>query len=147
MKLFHIGLFCLFGFCFIDIPAFAHEEIPTDMVQMTDAARSIVVQAKSPEFEINLPANATTGYRWLLLDDVVKRFYSIRQSYQPFDHGQKLGSGGVDTWHFKLSQSAFKYPHVIQLHFTYAQPWEISGHDMGSTAQKVFTVVILNDQK
>lgn len=134
-------LFCLFGFCLVPISSDAEQKIASEVT--TDASKSIVVEVKQPQFTINLPANATTGYRWILLDDVAKRFSSIHEKYQA-PVSENLGAGGMSIWHFKLSPSAFRYPHMIQLHFIYARPWDVSSHDIAATEQKVFNVVIAN---
>lgn len=131
-------------FCLVSPSLFAEVEKKDEPVSTTSAIKPIVVKSDMPEFDIRLPANASTGYSWILLDDVAKRFSSIAESYKQSDSSDsKLGSGGIDTWHFKLSQSAFRYPHIIQLHFIYARPWEVTHHDISSTDQKIFTIVLL----
>ena len=144
-RTFAFALFIFFITFSAVLPCSSYAEESVDVseeVQATDASKPIIVMAETPHFEIKLPRNATTGYQWFLLDDVARRFSTIHQSYQATDSNGKVGAGGMDIWVFRLSPSAFKYPHIIQLHFIYARPSDISNRDLNLSDQKVFTLVI-----
>ncbi len=90
---------------------------------MSDPAEVITVKADSPEFTINLQANPSTGYTWLLqpYDKKVITFknYDYRSS-----NPAMVGASGVASWKFKLNLAAFMAPSTYTLTFEYKRPWE-----------------------
>ncbi len=116
-----------------------------DPVAMTDESQSIQVNKSSPGFVVRLPGNATTGYRWFLLDQPSQLYKMIRQRYISKDGKGKdqVGAGGYEEWVFKVDSKAFKFPLISQLHFVYGKPWRLSSHDLTEQQQKIFTVVLL----
>ena len=98
----------------------------------------IFLNSTKPNFTITLSRNATTGYTWILKNPEVYTF--VEQVGYKYEHGDSklIGSGGQDIWQFRVRDAYFKAPVTFQLHFIYAQPWELN---VGQ--EKVFNVVTM----
>lgn len=68
---------------------------------------------------LTLPANPTTGYRWLVQNPAAKVLRSLGPEVYsaPEDIGI-VGSGGVSTWRFQAQTTGNDH-----LHLVYQQPW------------------------
>ena len=73
------------------------DEIPA----MTNESKSITVTKSSSKFNIRLPSNATTGYRWFLLDNQSRAYSTIRQHYVANQNGKPLVSLAMNLGPFK----------------------------------------------
>ncbi|MEM9243836.1 MAG: protease inhibitor I42 family protein [Pseudomonadota bacterium] len=82
------------------------------------------VSAKNPEYRLSLASNPSTGYHWYIVS--YKPEFMRLASYQ-FDQptSNKIGSGGQETWLFKLNPIAFKAPMLLKINMIYARPFEL----------------------
>jgi predicted secreted protein len=98
----------------------------------------VFVNSTKPDFTITMPRNATTGYSWILKNPEVYTF--VEQISYKYELGDRklIGSGGQDIWQFRVRKEYFKAPVTFQLHFIYAQPWELM---IGQ--EKVFNIVTM----
>ena len=109
-----------------------HDEASEDEIYNSKA---IVLDKSHKEFTIQLPSNPTTGYSWFIKD------YDDRL-VEPTKHqfispkNEKVGAGGMETWTFKATRAAFEVPHMTQISFVYAQPWNLE-----SVSDNVVTVI------
>lgn len=103
---------------------------------ITDPNKPIVVTKSSPKVIIKLKSNPTTGYSWFLKDYDPRLLVLVKHSFQA--PTQKMpGAPGVEIWNFRLNPPAFFGPHLLEIGFVYARPWDI--HD-NSTRTK-FTIL------
>jgi inhibitor of cysteine peptidase len=83
---------------------------------------SVTVDATRPQFTISLPANPTTGFKW-----VVSKYDTAHFTYLNDDYVATapvhMGSGGNSVFHF-ARKSGIKYPCCSQMTFRYARPWD-----------------------
>ncbi len=84
----------------------------------------VLVLEKGQVFKVTLPANHTTGFRWVMVSlPPAKVVKLLDTKYLPIDNRneqgkQRLGSGGHEVWTF---QAMGKGTAFISLH--YVQPW------------------------
>lgn len=70
--------------------------------------------------EVQLPANHTTGYSWILAPVANPVLASqAKATYEEAAAGGKVGVGGVETWRFKAVKAGAE-----GLQFEYRRPWE-----------------------
>jgi predicted secreted protein len=72
--------------------------------------------------EVQLPANHTTGYSWVLApvaDPVLAS--QGKAAYTESATGGKVGVGGIETWRFKAAKAGTE-----GMRFEYRRPWEKS---------------------
>ena len=75
-------------------------ETPSTLPEPTDPTQLVTVQA-GETFELVVPANSSTGYRWDIipeLDESIVQF--VEQNYIS-DQPVIPGSGGMDVWTFR----------------------------------------------
>ncbi|MFC3909406.1 protease inhibitor I42 family protein [Legionella dresdenensis] len=94
------------------------------MLTGSAAADSMIIQLNSTDssFEVTLPANPSTGYRWSVksYDQELLRLVSSKYvAAQP----QLIGSGGNMIYEFELLNGV-AVPKLTSLVFSYARPWE-----------------------
>jgi inhibitor of cysteine peptidase len=96
----------------------------------SDAGRSIVASV-GDELTVRLPANATTGFRW-----VISEIGPLEQLGEPIYDGPKkpglVGAGGVETFRFKAADSGSG-----ELKLEYRRPWE-----KGAPPEKAWSVKV-----
>jgi len=84
----------------------------------------VLVLEKGQRFKVTLPANHTTGFRWVMATQPPAKVVKLLGSqYLPTDNRneqgkRRLGSGGHEVWTF---QAMGKGTAFISLN--YAQPW------------------------
>jgi len=81
---------------------------------------------KHRDFTISLKSNPSTGYKWYLVRYDTNFIEPLRHEYKPAaskDHKKKLGAPGLEVWHFRASERAFRVPHMFTMVFIYKQPW------------------------
>jgi len=66
-----------------------------------------------------IPANATTGFQWVLKDDFEERFVQLIASEYQAPDSELMGAGGTALWSFKANEEG-----VTTLAFEYLRPWE-----------------------
>ena len=66
-----------------------------------------------------IPANATTGYQWVLKDDFETKFLQLTSTEYKAPDSELMGAGGTSIWGFKASEEG-----VTTLAFEYLRPWE-----------------------
>lgn len=106
--------------CFSD--SFANYNFKKE-VNLSNPAKVIVVESKSPIFKIVLASNPTTGYSWQLQDYDKKIITLIKHAYIP----PKMvvpGAGGYEAWRFKVKLNNFNKQQTTYLKMLYKRPWE-----------------------
>ena len=93
---------------------------------------SVTVDADASQFTVSLPANPTTGFKW-----VVSKYDTTHFNYLSSEYvatlPARIGSGGHSVFHFSR-KSGVKYPRTSHMLFHYARAWEAkSGTDMDVT--------------
>ena len=73
---------------------------------------------KGETFKISLKSNPSTGFQWTANYDLTI-FELVNTSYKA-DEPQLMGSGGTDTFEFKVIGSNTN----TNIKFSYARPWE-----------------------
>lgn len=66
-----------------------------------------------------IPANATTGYQWVLKDDFEEKFVQLHSTDYVEPDSELMGAGGTSVWTFKANEEG-----VTTLAFEYIRPWE-----------------------
>lgn len=86
------------------------------------SSMDINVDANSKTFSVKLPANPTTGYRWVVdsLDDV--NFQKIAEKYLP-SSPKRIGSGGQMCFTFERKKSS-KALDETTIILKYQRTWE-----------------------
>lgn len=73
------------------------------------------------EFNLRLPSNPTTGFRWTLRANAAPQLRLLGpEVYTVPEEAGLVGSAGVSTWRFRAMQ-----PGEALLGLDYARPWEI----------------------
>ncbi|PTS82727.1 peptidase inhibitor I42 [Pseudomonas sp. HMWF032] len=73
------------------------------------------------QFNLRLPSNPTTGFRWLLRDSAPQVLKSLGpEVYSNPEDAGLVGSAGISTWRFEVAQAG-----EGQLVLTYERPWEV----------------------
>ncbi len=70
------------------------------------------------EFVIELEANPTTGYSWVIASPLEGKLVLEHTSYTP-EEGPRLGAGGKEYWRFDGAAAG-----TVKLLFNYVRPWE-----------------------
>jgi inhibitor of cysteine peptidase len=88
--------------------------------KVNDQAGGAVSVKLGGTLEVQLPANHTTGYSWILVPvaDTVLTSQG-KAAYAESSAGGKVGAGGVETWRFKAVKVGTE-----GLQFEYRRPWE-----------------------
>ncbi len=71
------------------------------------------------EFKITLPANATTGYQWVLDQPPDEKLVRVLKSNYKRSDSKLMGAGGKMTWTFKALAAG-----KTEMKLKYARPWE-----------------------
>lgn len=91
-----------------------------------DPAIPIVVGKEADTFSINLPSSPKTGYSWRLKDYDERVVTPITQKFfYPANKQPSEGEGQVETFSFKVKDSAFGIKRVSQIIFVYVRPWKM----------------------
>lgn len=85
--------------------------------------KHMVLHAKScAQFVVSLPANATTGFQWSLLDYDKERFRFEKDIYTP-SKPEMPGAPGEHVFYFSLKKQQI-CPKKTKLCFRYSRAWE-----------------------
>ena len=71
------------------------------------------------EFKLTLPANATTGYQWVLAQPPDEKLVKLLKSDYKRPDGKLVGAGGNMTWNFKALAEG-----ETEMKLNYVRPWE-----------------------
>jgi inhibitor of cysteine peptidase len=82
----------------------------------------IVVDATASSFSVPLPANPTTGFRWVVETYNKQYFNSPTEQYNA-STPKRIGSGGQTVFTFEKKMS-IEYPEKTKITFNYQRPWE-----------------------
>ena len=108
------------------------------VVSTAIAAPDIIYVTKAkPVFSIELPANATTGYSWVLgkHDSLIQL---VTYAYYPSTNKKLMGAPGHALFQFKVVSRAFMMAkQAMVLEVLYQRPWN---HQIGQ--QRIFSVQI-----
>jgi inhibitor of cysteine peptidase len=73
------------------------------------------------QFNLRLPSNPTTGFRWLLRDSAPQVLKSLGpEVYSNPEDAGLVGSAGISTWRFEVIKAGEGL-----LALTYERPWEV----------------------
>jgi inhibitor of cysteine peptidase len=75
--------------------------------------------AVGQEFKITLPANATTGYQWVLAQPPDENLVRVLKSDYKRSNSKLMGASGNITWTFKALAAG-----QTEMKLKYARPWE-----------------------
>src|SRR5579885_3392241 len=103
--------YCLIflGLMLLPISVFAHQIV-------NDVSKPISVSQADPVIVIQLPANQTTGYQWVLANYDTKKIKWLSYRYIT-PHTQLIGAGGKAEFTFKIKPNAFIVPEKLTLIF------------------------------
>ena len=117
-KFYHVNVFMALWMLILTTSLFAKVQI------VNDISKPIFVSTNMPEFTLNLPANETTGYKWVLDSDYnAKLIQPLKQHYHVINN-KLIGSGGIDSWTFKVQSLGLRVPTKLALNLLYIRPWE-----------------------
>jgi len=83
----------------------------------------ISVSKSKPTFTLTLPANATTGYGWLLLHCNDQLITPVSAHYIA-PTSELIGAPGHMQFQFKATAAALRVPRLLQLSLIYTRPWQ-----------------------
>lgn len=109
--------------------------------QSKPVKKAVLVKASHPEVKITLPANPSTGYRWMLGYYPATLIEPVSETYLP-PKRQLAGAAGHVVWVFKVKPIAFKVTQLIYVNMIYAQSWNL---DPKSIKHK--SLIIVTDQQ
>lgn len=91
---------------------------------LTTAGTIPVVPVKTTQssFQVELPANPSTGYQWAL-QTYDKDLLTLTGSHYVGKKTHLMGAGGVMVFNFKCNEKMSRPAHTTLL-FTYARSWE-----------------------
>ena len=92
---------------------------------------TVTVDAHAPQFIISLPANPTTGFKWVVKQYDATHFNYLKNEYTA-DAPKRIGSGGHSVFTFSRKVGV-NYPKRSKMIFSYARSWE----EKSSTEQVV----------
>lgn len=96
-----------------------------ESLHLTDLTKPIQLKPNQRTVVINLPANPTTGYHWVLNSNYPAQLInSVKQRYIRSD-AKKIGADGVSQWVIKLNRQMTKASIAMELHFAYQRAWEL----------------------
>jgi len=92
-----------------------------DEVEQTFNSSDVVTVSMKPSDQLALyiPANATTGYQWVLKDDFEDKFVQLASTDYVAPDSELMGAGGTSVWIFNANEEG-----VTTLAFEYLRPWE-----------------------
>ena len=85
----------------------------------------LTVDKHASNFQVSLPGNPTTGYRWVVKRFDASRYDEVASRYVA-SSAKLIGSGGSYTFTFKLKKGSSN-PKQTKLTFCYARSWEKNG--------------------
>ena len=83
---------------------------------------NVTVDASVPQFTISLPANPTTGFKWVVDKYDTTRFTLLTEAYSA-NPSARMGSGGQSVFTFAVKATC-KYPKATRMTFRYQRPWD-----------------------
>jgi inhibitor of cysteine peptidase len=86
--------------------------------------------AKGEYFEISLPENPTTGFRWETTAASEPVYKLIHENFQP---GTPVGRQGIHTWQFRAIR-----PGEGEIRMALRRSWETPGEPIQSFSLRVF---------
>lgn len=95
-------------------------------VPITNPKQPIQVASKKPQFTIKLKSNPSTGYSWFINHYDAQLVTLVSHAYQPPTNAKLVGAPGVEVWTFKINRRAFLAPHMFNIQFVYARPWDLT---------------------
>ncbi len=104
--------------------------------------KPIMISRKNSKFTISLPANATTGYQWVLVGDYNSALISpLKHCYhehpQQVENKKVVGAPGYDIWTFAVKSLALKVPTTFTIKLVYVRAWEL--HPIKTVTLKLVT--------
>jgi inhibitor of cysteine peptidase len=89
------------------------------MLQLNESSNGQEIELQSgQQFEIRLPENPTTGFRWSLVSNGAPACVALANAYEPpevLTHGQQ----GTHYWQFETAQAG-----EGTIEFVYQRSWE-----------------------
>jgi len=94
-----------------------------------------IVSATEPQFTVQLPGNATTGYQWYLTH-YDRNLIALVSYHYNVTNPKLMGSGGTAVFVFKALPTMFVVPQQTALTFNYGRAWE------GNSPSQLKTVIV-----
>ncbi len=112
---------CVTTFAAANTYDFSYTVNEAQKVEKTYESSDVVNMDLQPgdQLILNIPANATTGYQWVLKDDFEARFVQLISTEYQAPDSELMGAGGTSVWTFKAQEEG-----VTTLAFEYIRPWE-----------------------
>ncbi|MCP3679645.1 MAG: protease inhibitor I42 family protein [Gammaproteobacteria bacterium] len=97
------------------------------MSTVINCSQVATINADKPTYQLSLPSNLTTGFRWYLLP---YNSNLIQISHYNYLHPKpstppRVGVGGHEQWTIKLAPAAFAAPTLLKLRLAKARYWSI----------------------
>ncbi|HOO32703.1 MAG TPA: protease inhibitor I42 family protein [Thermotogota bacterium] len=129
MKKSMILFLLVISICFTAFAAVNNEEMlefsyqinsePTVNVQYKDGDFVIINLIPGDILAISLPANATTGYQWVLEEELHSRYVELISNSYIAPETNLLGAGGTSVWTFKAVNEG-----IVTAELEYLRTWE-----------------------
>jgi inhibitor of cysteine peptidase len=84
--------------------------------------KSLLIDANCSRFEVKLPANPSTGFRWTLESYDAEHFSCLETEYVAATTA-RMGAPGTRVFYFKQKEGAV-CPESTTLRFLYGRSWE-----------------------
>lgn len=112
---------CVTTFAAANTYDFSYSVNEAQKVEKTYESSDVVNMDLQPgdQLILNIPANATTGYQWVLKDDFEAKFVQLISTEYQAPDSELMGAGGTSVWTFKAQEEG-----VTTLAFEYIRPWE-----------------------
>lgn len=102
---------------------------PEKTTQAIKQSKPVIIGEGKRTFNIELPANPSTGYQWVLHSDYDTRLIKAKgYRYMADDNGSKdkklVGQPGKVEFKFEARNRFKKVPQILKLHFSYIRLWD-----------------------
>ncbi len=114
----------------ISMNLFAYADMDKHTNDQQDNMKPIVISKGERTFTVTLPANASTGYQWVLKGDYDTNLIKAK-SYEynapkTGQEGQKIvGAPGEVEFKFEVKDKFKDIPQILELHFAYIRFWDV----------------------
>lgn len=101
----------------------------------TNDAKPIAIAPNQDTLELNLKANATTGYGWFL-NKYPTQYLTLKSYHYLAPNNGLMGAPGKAVFTFDVKPEFHKAPYLTHIYLTYMRPWDDS-----TATPKVLTVI------
>lgn len=108
-----------------------------------DSSQNIRLTNDQQTLEVNLPANATTGYQWYV-QSYDHELLSLQDYRYVAPNTKLMGAGGTALFSFNIDPSFYSAPQTTTISFIYQRPWS-PGQNTSSATVTVLATESNND--